>query len=529
MTAREASSPGDPPRSLDTAVLVFGLVGGGALAWVLGLDAGWDHLNYYHYVAWALLESRMGVDLAPAQMQTYFNPLVVLPYYLIARGAGDHLVTVVSGAFQGLNLWLVWRIAWHLLPSLGSGWREGIAGACALAGFYGPANVFALGGPQGDNSLTVLLLGGLLIVVAAGGSPGRVRLVMGGLLVGIACGAKLTAAMYGVGAVVAFGFLLGWRGVRARPGSWALWAGSVSAGFALAAGPWMAYLASRFGNPIFPLYNDLFRSPWARPTSFVVSPYTPESLLGSAVHPFVAGMQATSVWAGEERDLRYALVFGLLAVTAVVALWRWRRHAAPSRQDGRSLAFLGLFFYLSAVLWSRLHADLRFLVPLEALAPLVVAMCLLWLFSGARMARWIVLASLLVIWIGVRVPSGERLPMDGTMFGVQVPAIGDPDGKVVVLTGDEPTAYVLPYFPEGMRFVRLGGNMEQAGESTQLTAEIRDVLQGARDPVFAVASPTGLDETLLARYDLVPSDRPCLPIDTKVGDGLSLCVLERDP
>jgi len=509
-------------------VLVAGLVGGGVLAWIFGLDAGWDHLNYYHYVAWAALNGRLDVDLAPAQMQTYFDPLVVLPYYLIARGAGDHVVTVVTGAFQGLTLWLVWRIAWHLLEAQGPLWRSLMAGACALVGFYGPANLYALGGPQGDNSLAVPLLAGLLLLVRPG-ERGWGRLIAAGLLVGIASGAKLTVVQYGVGAVLAFPLLLGPDGAAARWRRWAAFAGATAAGFAATAGPWMAYMAARYGNPVFPLYNNVFGSEWAPQTSFVASPYTPETLPGTLVHPLVAGLQEASVWAGEGRDLRYALVFGLLIVAALVALWRRVRPPASPRPPARSLVFLGAFFGVSMLLWSRLHADLRFLSPLEALTPPVVVLCLAFVVANIKVVRIAGLLSLLAIWLVVQVPTGVRLPLDGTMFDVRVPAIGDAEGKVVVFTGDEPTAYVVPYFPEGMRFVRLGGNLAGERQPTRLTAEIRAAIEGAQGPIFAVTGPAGPNARLLGEFGLTPPGSPCLPIHTKVGDGLQLCVLDRSP
>jgi hypothetical protein len=44
----------------------------------LGQDRNWDQLNYHIYNAFALLNDKLSIDLAPAGMQTYFNPLLVL-------------------------------------------------------------------------------------------------------------------------------------------------------------------------------------------------------------------------------------------------------------------------------------------------------------------------------------------------------------------------------------------------------------------------------------------------------------------
>ncbi len=39
----------------------------------------------------------------------------------------------------------------------------------------------------------------------------------------------------------------------------------ITLAFALTAGPWMALMFERYGNPLFPYFNDVFRSPWADP------------------------------------------------------------------------------------------------------------------------------------------------------------------------------------------------------------------------------------------------------------------------
>ena len=50
------------------------VVAAGARSIGLGKDVNWDLRNYHWYNAWALLNGRLGWDLAPAQLQTYYNP-----------------------------------------------------------------------------------------------------------------------------------------------------------------------------------------------------------------------------------------------------------------------------------------------------------------------------------------------------------------------------------------------------------------------------------------------------------------------
>lgn len=45
------------------------------VSWQKGLDINWDVQNYHYYNAWAHLHDRYSIDLAPAGMQSFFNPL----------------------------------------------------------------------------------------------------------------------------------------------------------------------------------------------------------------------------------------------------------------------------------------------------------------------------------------------------------------------------------------------------------------------------------------------------------------------
>ena len=73
-----------------------------ALALVLlrGVDTNWDLRNYHLYDPHAWWTGRMAIDIAPAQLQTWHNPLLDLPLYLIVQSGWD----------------LRWASAWLTLP-----------------------------------------------------------------------------------------------------------------------------------------------------------------------------------------------------------------------------------------------------------------------------------------------------------------------------------------------------------------------------------------------------------------------------
>jgi hypothetical protein len=60
--------------------LLFGL---GAL--LLGQDASWDLRDYHYYNPYAFLNNRMSFDVAPAQLQTYYNPIFIYTFLLYGK------------------------------------------------------------------------------------------------------------------------------------------------------------------------------------------------------------------------------------------------------------------------------------------------------------------------------------------------------------------------------------------------------------------------------------------------------------
>ncbi len=90
----------------------------GFISLVMGPDSYWDTRNYHIYNAYAFLNGRVGFDLAPAMMQSYFNPLLDVPYYLMAMHWPPRLVGFVMGTMHGLNFVLVFKIAQEVLQDV---------------------------------------------------------------------------------------------------------------------------------------------------------------------------------------------------------------------------------------------------------------------------------------------------------------------------------------------------------------------------------------------------------------------------
>ena len=173
------------------------------------------------------------------------------------------------------------------------------------------------------------MLAGWLLLALAVRTPSTARVICAGLLCGIATGLKLTNAVHAISGFAVLIMLPLTLRERIRHGL--AYGISLGLGFVVVAAPWSYRLEQRFGNPLFPLMNNVFRSP-----EFTTEPVRPLRFIPATVaealwRPFAMIDPVTMVH--EEMrapDPRYAVL--LILVGAFFCRWLWQRRAASSSQ-----------------------------------------------------------------------------------------------------------------------------------------------------------------------------------------------------
>ncbi len=239
-------------------------MGVSALAAVmLGQDASWDLQNYHYYTGYAFLNKPLNYDFAPAQLQSFFNPLMHVFTYLMLAHLPSKTVAAVLGAIQGLNFYLVFLISQTLFCRWKSSNRFLISLGSAFAGFYGAANISELGTTFGDNLISILVLSGLLVIIRyllrenEAPSP-VVSLWIGGVIMGAAAGVKLTVLIYIPAVCLSVLPLLAKKHLRQL----AAFVAALATGFVATYGVWGIHLYLQYRNPFFPYLNNIFHSPY---------------------------------------------------------------------------------------------------------------------------------------------------------------------------------------------------------------------------------------------------------------------------
>src|SRR5580704_14010899 len=150
--------------------LAFALIcaGAGLLSVMLGPDNFWD-LRYYHlYAPWAYLHDRYLYDVAPAEWQSYFNPVADFLFYGMTSSMLNEMpraIAFIMGAVHGLNAVLVAAISWHVLRPREQYVRTALCAAATLIGITGAGFVPLIGTTSNDLINSIFVLGALLGVL----------------------------------------------------------------------------------------------------------------------------------------------------------------------------------------------------------------------------------------------------------------------------------------------------------------------------------------------------------------------------
>jgi hypothetical protein len=484
------------------------------------LDVNWDLKNYHYYDAFAFLEGRLAWDVAPAQIQTYHNPLIDLPFYWLVQAVpSPRVIAAVMAIPTGVAAFFLLRLVAGFFPA-GRLDRTLWAGAAFVIGATGAAGLSVIGSTMGEWPPAMCLVGAVALLLPwreRPGVQGYAALVASGLLAGIAAGLKLTYVVFAASWVVA---MMSFGSARERFLRGAILGLAVAAGFLFAYGFWGAVLQREFGNPFFPYFNGFFHSPWWEPVNFFDRNFGPRDALQAIFFPFYFARESKLVSEVSFRDWRLAVLMALGFACAV----KWLVRRAPVDRSWRALA---IFVVLSYLGWLKLFGIYRYLVPLEALSGVLIVGALLYLLPtrSAQVVAALVVAALLVGT--TRKGSWGRIDFRGAYFDVNVPAL--PRDSVVIVGPYEPMAYIIPFLRPDARFVSPHNNFLYYTQGNLLSKRIAQILATHRGPLFTLDhnGNAGVDESL-AHYGLRRDLASCLGIRSNLDwNSMRLCRVER--
>ncbi len=531
-----------------------------AVALRQGYDFDWDVLNYHFYNGFALLHGKVFRNVQPSMMQAYFPPIMDTTFYIMVRLMPPIGVLVTIAAFQGFAFPLIFMLARLVVRGCFRPGPELSALACLLTvlGAAAPVNIWEAGGALGDTTSAVPVLGALFLMLnelARHGALPRPRRAMAiGLLAGLAAGIKLTNLPYALGILVCF-VVLPLALARSGPrrdwltGTCACLAG-MALSFLLCYGWWGVVLYAHLGNPVFPNFNQFFRSPFAAASSYSDAAFALPGIMKKIIFPFTRTSISGQLDPAGLFDLRMAFMLPLACAGLVAAYF-----VCPARNDGQlpRLALM-VFAIVSYTGWLLVFPVNRYLVGVDMIAPLVcVSACInLWQVKRAAWATGVVLAIVLpasasTAWPLFWLPGEHRHGNANGYFGVSFSPPPGLSGGVVAMLGGWPTTFVIPFFPRDTVFVRLQGSLfyaypgfytlNAASTRTERRAVFGNAtghaicqrLDADKSGLFLLrpGEETGQDVAAMIYFGLEPDGQACTPITSKSNLNITLCPARR--
>ena len=515
----------------------------------VGQDSSYDLWNYHLYNGWSLVTGRWSQDLFAAGGQTFFAPWLDVPYYLAAKlllPSHPALLVALAGLPYGIVLCLLCLLANTLAQSLGLAPRERVAFVVVAVSLSatGAGAWSLIGTTMNDLHVAILVLAALYVylrdVVSRAADPSLRTIATAGLLLGLAMGLKLTAAIYvPTMALVVVVLASNWRNRMLG-----LFVFGVASTLAVVAvyGPWAYKLHATTGNPFFPMFNGVFQSDWIAPVNLRDERFLPKSPADWFFYPFYWATTNTTITEVPFRDLRFAFAqVVVLALVVAAVIGRGLRAALPTGAL-RAVWVLAIFGAASYVVWLNQFAILRYLVPTECVAGLLIATALALPFRTTKGETRRIHPALVALFVAATIaytvsPDWRRAPVDANILAAETQAF--PPGALV-LFADQPMSFLAPGIEAkspGARFMTLPRNFTTeprltAGAPThglgqRMKAKVAEH-DGPRYVLFNVASgpPAPAD---LAYFGLTLAMERCQPGHSPMGLEFIACPATHRP
>ncbi len=345
------------------------------------------------------------------------------------------------------------------------------------------------------------------------------------MLIGVASGLKLVEGFYAAGLALVLLLLPGRpaaRAARVLAGG----AGGIAA-VLLCAGFWFLALDRATGNPLFPFYNSIFRSPLIDPTYFGSTNFVPVGFWPTLSFPFRFLLDYRLADDAPFRDLRIPLLYVLMPIAGLWFAITPRRSVPLVAPTATRILFL--FAAGSYAAWLAAFSVYRYLVGLEMLAPLLIVSVLDCAPVARRVRLTAVAILLLLAALFARYGFGHRVVMGDPYVQVSGLSFSDPGSTMLLMTGNEPMAYLIPSLPPAIPVLRIDGWLAQPTDGSGLTASMRARVAAHRGELFllAAASEQLAADRATSAYGLEILTAQCHEIRSNLGGPYQLCPLRR--
>ena len=293
-------------------------------------------------------------------------------------------------------------------------------------------------------------------------------------------------------------------------------------GFVISYSYWAIYLFRRYKNPFFPYFNKLFHSPFFPSQNFLGPSFQPHGLVQTVFYPFYFMKSQHLVSEELFRDPRLGILYILLVVLVIYLILSHFVQQIPKPKITKESVVLLLFIIVSYILWEKIYSYYRYLEVIEFLSLLAIITIVCSVIRSTRLAVLLSLLIALLIMFMTSPMHFGRITWQSSWFGVKLPANYIRADSVVLMAGNEPQSFLIPFFPSGVDFIRTQGNIYEPGppiypETTAYKQLVKSAILSKEQPGTIFYALETTDEVNLATVTVKQYDfkvESCQPIYT---------------
>lgn len=490
---------------------------------LVGQDRNWDLLNYHLYNPYAFLNNRIEVDLAPAGVQSYFSPMLDIVYFTAISHMGPKVVGFLLGFLQGLNFFLIYKIASRVLKNHEQ--SKLYALLLALAGVLCVGFLAEVGSTMHDSLVALFPLLSMWMILQSidyakqQGQGSFWALIMGaGFVAGTGIGLKLVSAIYALPLCLAM-LILPTPFLRRIKLAF-VYGLTVLTGLFIIDGYWLYEVWRLFGNPLFPQFNNYFQGELASFDATRDLRFLPQTLFDKIFYPVIFTFDPQRA-----AELKYQQFSWLIAYAAIIGLLinsiiRFFKKDSPKNTLSPEAVYLLTFFCISYFLWLNIFGIYRYLIVIELLIPLLLFVIINHIF-GARFPSWAILVCMAVLTlVNMRgVPDWGHSDWADKVYSLDTGRLSSKPEPAVIYLAGQPLAWLVPALDLQAPFIQIVPNMSVSEAYWQRAKILTANRRGASFVVFE-SDNTAVNErahAALLKLGLSVDDDNCDQLNAYLG------------
>lgn len=332
-----------------------------------------DFNNYHYYLPWAFFHNRTFTDIALALENSYHNPIIDMQYYFFVEYFNENpaFYYTYTGVYYGILIFVFYKFC-RLILKPEQKIELLLTMIIAMTGF---ATLSQVGTSSNEIIVSLGVMISLYLVYKELFVLGKERWQVfagAGFLMGLMLGLKLTVVIYCVALGVTL--ILFYKKLQTPVKTIALFTLGGFLGFLTVDGWWMVILYEHFGNPVFPYFNNIFKSPYYAENFLTYKDFYKKTPSDYLLFPYKASFQISERVTAETPmlDVRLAVGYTLLWITILVGIFK--RNLFVSVKQHQNITFLVAFSVISYIIWLQIFSIIRYAIPFEMLIALFIVL-----------------------------------------------------------------------------------------------------------------------------------------------------------